>query len=70
MDQETTAIIKRIDDATNKVATKLQALIDKANSAGTVTAAEIRAALEPEVQRLEGLGADPANPVPALGVQG
>jgi len=65
MNAETTAILARIDTATNGIAVKLQALIDKADQAGTVTAAEINAALGPEVLRLEALAADPANPVPA-----
>jgi hypothetical protein len=65
MNAETTAILARIDTATNGIAAKLQALIDKADQAGTVTAAEINAALGPEVARLEALAADPANPVPA-----
>jgi len=64
MNQETTDLLKRIDDATNKVADKLQALIDKAAAAGSVTAAEVDAALSPLVTHLEAVAADPANPVP------
>lgn len=64
MNAETTAILKRLDDATNGIAAKLQALIDSANASGSATAAEINAALAPEVAKLEGLAADPADPVP------
>ena len=65
MNAETTAILGRLDAATNAIAAKLQALIDKAAQSGSVTEAEVRAALEPEVAKLEGLAADPADPVPA-----
>jgi hypothetical protein len=64
MNEETRQIIARVNDATNKVAAKIQALIDTAAQQGTVTEAEIRAALEPTVAQLEALGADPADPVP------
>jgi hypothetical protein len=65
MDQATTDLLKRLDDATNKIAAKLQALVDKATASGSATAAEIDAALSPEIAKLEGLASDPANPVPA-----
>lgn len=64
MNEETTSILKRLDDATTAIAGRLQKLIDSANQAGSVSAAEINAALGPEVARLEGLAVDPANPVP------
>ena len=64
MQQETKDLIQKIDDATNKVAAKLQKLIDDAASAGSLSEAEIRTALQPEVDRLNALGADDSNPVP------
>ena len=64
MNAETQRLLTDLDNATNGVAAKLQALIDKADQAGSVTAAEINAALAPEVAKLQGLAADPADPVP------
>ncbi len=51
----------KIDEATNAVAARIQALIDKVN-AGTATPEEIAAVLQPEVDRLTEMGKDPANP--------
>jgi methyl-accepting chemotaxis protein len=51
----------KIDAATNTIAARIQALIDKVNS-GTATPEEIAAVLEPEVDRLTEMGKDPANP--------
>lgn len=65
MNQETTDLLKRVDDATNKVAAKLQALVDQAAAAGSLSSAEVNAALSPLVAHLEAVGADPADPVPA-----
>lgn len=64
MNEDTRQIIARFNEATNRVAAKIQALIDQAAQSGSVTEAEIRAALEPTVAHLEALGADPADPVP------
>jgi hypothetical protein len=64
MTQETKDVIKAIDDATNKVAARIQKLIDLAAQNGSVSEAEIRAALLPELDRLTALGADPDKPVP------
>ena len=50
----------KIDAATNAVAARIQALIDKVN-AGTATPEEIAAVLQPEVDRLTEMGKDPAN---------
>jgi hypothetical protein len=51
----------KIDEATNAIAARIQALIDKVN-AGTATPEEIAAVLQPEVDKLSELGKDPANP--------
>lgn len=64
MQAETKAVIQAVDDASNAIAARIQKLIDLAASNGSATEAEIRAALEPEVAKLQALGADPANPVP------
>jgi hypothetical protein len=48
-----------IDEATNAIAARIQALIDKVN-AGTATPEEISAVLQPEVDKLSELGKDPA----------
>ena len=48
----------KIDDATNAIAARIQALIDKVN-AGTATPEEISAVLQPEVDKLSELGKDP-----------
>ena len=50
----------KIDEATNAIATRIQALIDKVN-AGTATPEEIAAVLQPEVDKLTELGKDPAS---------
>jgi hypothetical protein len=64
IDPSIAKLISAIDDATNAIAARLQRLIDAANAAGSQSAGEIVAALQPEVARLTALGADPANPVP------
>ena len=51
----------KIDAATNTIAARIQALIDKVNS-GTASSEEIAAVLQPEVDRLTEMGKDPANP--------
>ena len=51
----------KIDEATNTIAARVQALVDKVN-AGTATPEEIAAVLQPEVDRLTEMGKDPANP--------
>lgn len=56
MDDVTKALLQRLDDVTNAIAAKIQALIDKANAAGSVAAAEIDTALSPIVDQLESLG--------------
>jgi hypothetical protein len=52
----------KIDAATNAIASRIQTLVDKIN-AGTATPEEVAAVLQPEVDRLNDLGKDPANPV-------
>jgi len=64
MTAETKAVITALDTATNAIAARLQKLIDLAASNGSASEAEIRAALQPEVDRLTALGQDPANAVP------
>lgn len=54
------ALIEKFDAATNKIAARIQKLID----AGGLSVESV-AALEAEVAKLEALGADPNNPVPA-----
>lgn len=56
MDSTVADLLARIDTATNAIAAKIQALIDKANAAGSATAADIAAALSPEVDKLEAMG--------------
>ena len=51
----------KIDAATNTIAARIQALIDKVNS-GTASSEEIAAVLQPVVDRLTEMGKDPANP--------
>lgn len=64
VDPTITAVIADIDAASNAIAARIQKLIDAATSAGSVSAAEVVAALGPEVVKLKALGADPANPTP------
>lgn len=59
-------IIQDLDTATNAVAARLQKLIDAAKAAGSLSVAEVVAALQPEVDRLTALGKDPSDPVPAV----
>jgi hypothetical protein len=67
LDQSTLALLQRIDAATNGIASRIQAFVDSAIAAGGATPAEINAALQPEVDRLEHMANDPANPTP-LGI--
>ncbi len=64
LDPTVATVISALDTATTAVATRIQTLIDKANNAGSLSAAEVVAALQPEVDRLNAMGADPANPIP------
>ncbi len=60
-------VLNDIDTATNDVAAKIQALLDRL-AAGSLTPAELENILAMgavEVARLKGLAADPNNPVPS-----
>jgi hypothetical protein len=58
-------LVKLIDDATNAVASRISGLIDKLREGGDkVTVDEVANALQPEIDRLRSLGADPSEPVP------
>lgn len=60
IDPKVAALIAEFDAATNAIAARIQRLID----AGGLTA-ESQAAFQSEVDKLNALGADPAQPVPA-----
>lgn len=64
MSDESKALIKKFDDATNLIAARIQKLIDLASANGSVSEAELRAALQPELDKLDALGKDPNVPVP------
>lgn len=66
MQEETRKIIQGFNDATNAVAAKLQAVIEKAAQQGTLTEAQISAELSPILAHLQALGADETNPVPEV----
>ena len=59
---EVKAFAAKIDEATNAVAARIQTLIDKL-AAGTLTSEELATALQPEVDKLQAMAQDPANPV-------
>lgn len=57
-----------LNEATNKIADRLQALHDKLDQSG-ISAADEQAAIDAllvEVDRLHAMGTDPANPVPPV----
>jgi hypothetical protein len=60
VDPKVAALIVQFDEATNRIAARIQKLVD----AGGLSA-DSEAALQAEVVKLTALGADPANPVPA-----
>jgi len=63
---EILALISQLDVATNKVADRIQVLIDKIGTGmSAAEVAEVKAARGQEVTDLETLGKDPADPVPA-----
>lgn len=64
--QETRDVLARLDTATNAVAAKVQAAIEKIKELGldAEDEAEIVGRLTPVVSTLEGLAADPQTPVP------
>lgn len=59
VDPKVAALITEFDAATDKIAARIQSLID----AGGLSV-ESAAALQGEVDKLNTLGQDPANPVP------
>ena len=65
LDPTVAKVIKDLDAATDKVALRIQKVIDDAAAAGSLSAAEVAAALQPEVDRLNLLGQDPNDPVPS-----
>lgn len=60
---EATDLLAQINDATNGVATRMQALIDQLASQSDASP-EVLDALRSELALLQGLAADPNNPVP------
>lgn len=62
---EATDLLAQINGATNDVATRMQALIDQLANTSDASP-EVLAALRAELLVLQGLAADPANPVPVL----
>ena len=60
VDPKVSALITEFDTATDKIAARIQALIDN----GSLNA-DSQAALQAEVDKLNALGQDPSNPVPA-----
>jgi hypothetical protein len=62
---EVAALIAKFDTATDLIAARIQKLIN----ASTTLSAEDQAALQSEVDKLNLLGQDPANPVPPVTTQ-
>jgi len=63
--EDITALLTAIDNETNFIAARLQALIDQIGAGLTPAQAEtIQIALQGEVAKLTALAADPTNPVP------
>jgi hypothetical protein len=60
MDQTMTDLIAAFDAATDRIAKRIQGII----GAGQITSPDVKAALQAEVDKLNTLGQDPANPVP------
>jgi hypothetical protein len=61
VDPKVAALIAQFDAATDKIAARIQKLID----AGGLSA-ESQAALQSEVDKLNALGQDPENPIPPV----
>ncbi len=67
LSQDLKDLTKAIDDATNKVAARIDALAAKiSNSMTDAEVAEVKAGLQAEVDKLTALGQDPDNPVPPV----
>jgi len=61
-----TTLLVAVDEHTNEIATRIQALIDQIGAGLTpAQAEEIKIALQAEVAKLDALAADPADPIPA-----
>ena len=65
--QDFDTLLAAVNEATNRIALKIQALIDQLAAGGLTSAdeADVQAKLEAVKTQLEALGADPADPVPA-----
>jgi ATP/maltotriose-dependent transcriptional regulator MalT len=65
LSQDFLDLSKKIDDATNAVAARITLLQGQiTNSMSDVEVANVKAALQAEVDKLTAMGADPVNPVP------
>lgn len=63
--QDLKDLTAKIDDATNKVATRIDLLASKiTNSMTDQEVIAVKAGLQAEIDKLTALGSDPANPVP------
>jgi len=61
-----TTLLVAVDEHTNEIATRIQALIDQIGAGLTpAQAEEIKIALQAEVAKLDALAADPNDPIPA-----
>ena len=61
-----TTLLVAVDEHTNEIATRIQALIDQIGAGLTpAQAEEIKIALQAEVAKLDALAANPADPIPA-----
>lgn len=66
MNQQTIQLLGEIDAASTELATDIQALLDRAEAAGSLTAEEINTALAPKVEFLKKLASDTGAPVPEV----
>ena len=65
LSQDLKDLTKKIDDATNKIAARIDTLMGKITNAMTdAEVNEVKAGLQSEIDKLTSLGADPTNPVP------
>lgn len=63
--QDLKDLTKKIDDATNAVAARLDALAQQiTNSMSDADVTAVKAGLQAEVDKLTALGSDPNNPIP------
>ena len=66
LSQDLKDLTKKIDDATNKIAARIDALMSRlTNSLTDTELADIKSGFQAEVDKLTALGSDPANPVPS-----